>query len=199
MIDCVADMLEQGKVMMFAVDGIDWQSWTREGAWPGDKARRHNDYHRYITEEVMPFVRNESGHGGAWATGCSLGAFHAANFFFKRPDVFDGLVAMSGVYRASHFAGANDDQDVYFNSPLDYLPNMGDPWHLEQYRRSHIVFSVGQGAFEGPMVADTHAMQDILHQKGVYATFEYWGEDVEHHWYWWQKMLRHHLDPLWYR
>ena len=42
----------------------------------------------------------------------------------------------------------------------------------------------------------TRRMQEILHQKGIPATFDYWGHDVEHHWYWWRKMLRHHLAVL---
>ena len=197
MVGAVADMLEQGKLMMFAVDGIDWQSWTNAASWPGDKARRHGDYERYVVEELMPFVRGESGWDLAWTAGCSMGAFHAANFFFKRPDLFDGLIAMSGVYSAERVAGGAGD-DVYFNSPLSYLPGLSDEWHLERYRRSRIVFSVGQGAFEGPMIADTRAMQELLHQKGIWATFDYWGNDVEHHWFWWQKMLRHHLEPLWF-
>jgi len=198
MVDCVADMIEQGKVMMFAVDSVDWQSWTHSAAWPGDKARRHNDYHRYLVEEVMPLVRSESGHDLAWTTGCSMGAFHAANLFFRQPDLFDGVIAMSGVYDAARFTGGSGGgDDVYFNSPLAYLPNLSDDWHLERYRRSRIVFCVGQGAFEEPMIEDTHRMQEVLHHKGVYATFDYWGTDAEHHWFWWQKMLRHHLEPLW--
>ena len=47
------------------------------------------------------------------------------------------------------------------------------------------------------MIADTRAMQELLHQKGIWATFDYWGNDVEHPWFWWQKMLRHYLEPLW--
>ena len=36
-------------------------------------------------------------------TGCSMGAFHAANFFFRRPDLFDTVVALSGVYGTEEF------------------------------------------------------------------------------------------------
>jgi esterase/lipase superfamily enzyme len=197
MVAAMADMLEQGKLMMFALDGIDWQSWTSD-AWPGAKARRHNDYHRYVTDEVMPLVRAESGHGAAWTTGCSMGAFHAANFFFRRPDVFDGVIAMSGVYNAGHFTGEYSDDEVYFNSPIAFLPNLGDLWHLDLYRRAYLVFCVGQGAFEEPMISDTHALQEILHGKGIYATFDYWGADSNHDWPWWRQMLRHHLEPLWH-
>ena len=197
MVDCVADLLEAGRLMMVAVDSIDWQSWTNRDAPLDQRARRHNAYHHYITDEVVPFVRVESGRDASWTTGCSMGAFHAANFFFRRPDLFDGVIALSGVYQPSHFLGTYSDDDVYFNSPLYYLPNLADPWHLERYRRSRIVFAVGQGAWENEALPDTHQLQEILHHKGVPATFDYWGHDVEHHWYWWQKMLRHHLQGLW--
>lgn len=197
MVDAVWELIEQGKLMMFALDGVDWQSWTSGGAveW---KAKRHEAYSRYVTEEVVPLVRGESGRELAWTTGCSMGAFHAANFFFRRPDLFDGVIGMSGVYRASRFVGEYSDDEVYFNSPLSYLPGLSDEWHLERYRRSRIVFTVGQGAHEAESLEDTHALQELLHQKGVYATFDYWGNDVEHHWFWWKQVLRHHLDALWY-
>ena len=51
----------------------------------------------------------------------------------------------------------------------------------------------GQGAYEEDAVADTRALQQVLHEKGVSATFDYWGHDVDHHWRWWGPMLRHHL------
>ena len=197
MVDAVWELIEHGRLMMFALDGIDWQSWTSGGAveW---RARRHNAYHQYVVAEVVPFVRGESGRDLAWTTGCSMGAFHAANFFFRRPDLFDGVIAMSGIYGASRMLGGYSDDEVYFNSPLSYLPGLSDEWHLERYRRSRIIFTVGQGAHEEAALADTHAMQELLHQKGIYATFDYWGHDVEHHWYWWQSVLRHHLDELWH-
>ena len=31
--------------------------------------------------------------------GCSMGAYHALNFFLKHPDVFQGMIALSGLYR----------------------------------------------------------------------------------------------------
>ncbi len=197
MVDCVADLIESGRLMMIAVDGVDWQSWTNKEAPVHERARRHSAYHHYVTEEVVPFARAETGRDLVWATGCSMGAFHAANFFFKRPDLFSSVIALSGLYQPRLFVGEYSDDDVYFNSPLYYLPELRDPWHLELYRRSRIVFCVGQGAWEDEALADTHQLQELLHRKGVPATFDYWGHDVEHHWYWWQKMLRHHLQVLW--
>jgi esterase/lipase superfamily enzyme len=195
MIDACADLLEAGRLIAIAVDGVDWQSWTNASASAAERARRNEEYHRYIVDEVVPFARLSGSHS-VWATGCSMGAFHAANAFFKRPDAFDGLIALSGLYQPQLFIGDYSDDHVYFNSPLYYLPNMADPWHLERYRRSRIVFCCGQGAWEDESLRDHRAIQEILWQKGVPATFDYWGHDVEHHWYWWQKMLRHHLAVL---
>jgi len=196
MIDGCHDLLEGGRLMLIAVDGIDWQSWTNPGAPIDARARRNDDYHHYVVEEVVPFARRESGRDTVWATGCSMGAFHAANAFFRRPDVIDGLIALSGLYQPTLFVGDYSDEHVYFNSPLYYLPSLSDPWHLDHYRRSRIVFCCGQGAWEDECLRDTREIQRILETKGVPATFDYWGHDVEHHWYWWRKMLRHHLSVL---
>jgi esterase/lipase superfamily enzyme len=197
MVDAVADLIEAGRLLVIAVDGIDWQSWTNKGVPVGDRARRHEAYHSYVCDEVVPFARQETGRDSVWGTGCSMGAFHAANFFFRRPDLFDGVIGMSGLYQPTLFVGDYSDDSVYFNSPLYYLPNLADEWHLERYRRSRIIFCVGQGAWEDEALPDTRRLQEILHAKGVPATFDYWGHDVEHHWYWWQKMLHHHLQVLW--
>jgi esterase/lipase superfamily enzyme len=197
MVDAVADIIEAGRLLVIAVDGVDWQGWTNSGLPVWDRARRQDDYQRYLVDDVVPFAQTETGRESVWVSGCSMGAYHAANVFFRRPDAVDGLIAMSGLYQPRLFVGDFSDDAVYFNSPLYYLPGLDDQWHLDRYRRSRIVFCVGQGAWDDEALADTRRMQEILHAKGVPATFDYWGHDVEHHWYWWQKMLRHHLQVLW--
>jgi len=132
----------------------------------------------------VPLACAETGRAGVWTSGCSMGAFHAANFFIRRLDLFRGVIAMSGLYQPRLFVGDYSDDDVYFNSPLRCLPELRDPWHLERFRQSRIVFCVVQGAREDAALADTRALQEVLHHKGVPATFDYWGHDVEHHWYW---------------
>ena len=41
------------------------------------------------------------------------------------------------------------------DAPLAFLPGLNDPWFIEQYRQSHIVVCVGQGAWEQPMLDET--------------------------------------------
>jgi esterase/lipase superfamily enzyme len=125
-----------------------------------------------------------------------MGAYHAANFFFRHPDVFDTVIALSGSFRLNHFIGDYMDENVYFNTPLAYLPKLDDPWYLDQYRESDILVGVGQGAWEDEMLADAQALKHILEQKGIPYRIDIWGSDVNHDWPWWHKMLPYFLDSL---
>ena len=196
MIDAVEDFLEDGRLAIASVDTVDAESWTNAVAHPVDRARRHEAYEGYIVEEVLPLLATETGRELAWTTGCSMGAYHAANLFFRRPDRLDGLIAISGVYSTRLFVGDAQGAEIYFNDPLAYLRGLDDPWFLERYARSDITFVVGQGAWEEEAIADTRAMEAVLGEKGIRATFDWWGHDVDHHWHWWGRMLRHHVGRL---
>jgi esterase/lipase superfamily enzyme len=197
MVEACRSFIEAGAVTFFTVDGVDGQSWTNREAHPADRARRHNDYDRYVVEEVAPFIRTlRPQASGALATGCSMGAYHSANFFFRHPDIFDAVIALSGVYQLTDFVGDYLDDNVYFNSPLLYLPGLSDPWYLERYRQSQIVVCVGQGAWEDGMLADTRALQAILASKGIPAWIDFWGHDVNHDWPWWRRQMPYFLGKL---
>jgi esterase/lipase superfamily enzyme len=198
MIEAVAPFIESGQVKLFTVDSIDHQSWANEWAHPADRARRHEDYDRYIVQEVVPFARNRCGDTDQrfMTTGCSMGGYHAGNFFFRHPDVFDATICLSGLFQLRMFIGDYNDDVVYLNSPLYYLPSLDDPWHLDQYRRSKIIVCTGQGAWEDAMVADARALKDVLDAKGIPAWIDLWGYDVNHDWPWWHKQLPYFLGHL---
>ena len=134
MLASVASFIEAGQIKVFAVESLDGQSWANGWAHPADRARRHQDYDRYIIEEVVPFMRRHCGDTQEKfiTTGVSMGGYHAANFFFRHPDLFDTVIALSGLYRLNHFIGDYMDDNVYFNTPLAYLPELNDPWYLDQ-------------------------------------------------------------------
>jgi esterase/lipase superfamily enzyme len=46
------------------------------------------------------------------------------------------------------------------------------------------------------MVADTRAMEEVLRAKGIPAIVDFWGEDVDHNWPWWRRMLPYYLERL---
>jgi esterase/lipase superfamily enzyme len=198
MIEAIADFIEAGKVKVFTVDSIDSQSWANWHVHPADRASRHEDYDRYIIEEVAPFIRQMCGDNtkGILTTGCSMGGYHAANFFFRHPDVFDALICLSGLFQLGMFVGDYMDETIYYNSPLVYLPNLEDPWYLERYRQSQIIICCGQGAWEDAMQADARAMKAILDAKGIPAWVDFWGYDVNHDWPWWRRQLPYFLGRM---
>jgi esterase/lipase superfamily enzyme len=196
MVDAVGGLIEAGRMRLIAVDGIDWQSWTNHAISPADRGRRHDAYDRYLADEVVPFVRGLTGWDRAWATGASMGAYHAANVLFRHPDQFDGLIAMSGLYQLGLFVGDDGSEPVYLTSPLRYLPGLQDPWFLDRIRAARLAFVVGRGAYEDEMLADTRAMRDVLAAKGIPAIVDEWGDDVNHDWPWWRRMLPHYLERL---
>lgn len=197
MVNSIAHFIDQGKVRVIAVDSIDGDSWLNRNISPHDRACRHELYDCYIVEEVVPFINQlPNGNRGIITSGASMGGFHAANFFFRHPDLFSGVFAMSGLYSVKDFVGNYMDETVYFNSPLDYLKNITDPWYLTRYRNSDIIFCVGQGLWEDRMVEDTRLMQSILKEKGIDHFIDYWGHDVNHDWYWWLKQFPYFIKRL---
>jgi len=198
MIDAAADFIQQGKVKFICIDSIDRETWLNKHASDEHIAGRHEAFHRYVMQEVVPFIYHICGGKLPIAThGCSMGAWHAANFFFKEPGVFNAVLAFSGVYDIKKILQRNYGiEQIYFNSPIDYLANMNDPWFIHHYRQSKIVICVGQGAWEDEMREDTGQLKAILSAKQIPAWVDFWGHDVDHDWPWWRRQLVHFLPHI---
>jgi esterase/lipase superfamily enzyme len=90
MIDAVNWFIDEGHYQFFTADSIDNQSWSNGWAHPADRARRHEDYDRYITRNWCRSIRQPGGEDATLlTTGVSMGGYHSANFFFRHPDIFD--------------------------------------------------------------------------------------------------------------
>src|SRR5258706_2974579 len=142
-----------GKVRVFSIDSINKHAWMDESLPVQEQARRQALYARYVEEEVAPFIRWVVGNPDARiaTSGASFGAFHAANPLFRRPDLFDATIAMSGFYDLApdYFHGYSDD-NCYFNNPAWYVPQLeGESLHLLQTACKIHVLS-GQGASQTP-------------------------------------------------
>jgi esterase/lipase superfamily enzyme len=201
MINAIAGFIDSGKIKLFCVDSVDAESWYNLSISPAERNARHEAFDRYITQEVVPFVREhcQQPRGRIMTNGCSMGAFHAVNFFFKHPDLFDGTLALSGLYRLDRpefSLGPQDLPAVYFNSPLSYLANLDDPRFLDQFRRRRIIVCAGQGAWDEEALADTRHLASILEAKAVPAWIDIWGHDVNHDWPWWYKQMNYFLGHL---
>jgi esterase/lipase superfamily enzyme len=197
MLDHWAKWIEAGECIVFSVDCIDGEAWAGTHLSPRQRIENHERWYNYIVEELVPAIRQFSGRKDILTFGCSLGAMHAANLFFRRPDLFDSVFAISGLYDSLEFFGEYMDGLVYNNSPVTYLANMpAEHPYLMEYAKRKMLFSVGQGAWEGPLLESTRRLDTVCAQKGIPARFEYWGFDVNHDWPWWFKMVKLYVPEL---
>ena len=192
-IDQIKDFIEAGSIMLFVVDTVDTESWSQKDGDRAWRAERQEQYYHYIVDQVVPLIR-EYNDRLPITMGMSMGADHAAITFLRRPDLFRGMLAMSGVYDADHFFDGYMDATLYDNSPERFLPNMPeDHPYIDLYNQKRIIFCVGQGAWEEDGVRTLRYLQQVFESKGIHAWCDFWGYDVNHDWPWWFKQIRYFL------
>lgn len=194
MIDHWGQWIEEGRCTVYAIDTIDNETWAAKDAPARPRIEQHERWYNYVMEELVPYIYHlnaEHGNHELITTfGCSMGAQHAATFLLRRPDLFGGVFAISGLYDSRDAFGDYMDNLVYDNSPVDFINNM--PWdhpYIGMYNDRKILICVGQGAWEDVLLESTRRLDEVMYRKGIHARFEYWGHDVNHDWPWWYKMV----------
>ncbi len=189
--------LDEGRCQVFSIDTVDNEAWACVHAGQRQRIVRHEQWYNYVVEELVPQLCALSGRSDILLFGCSMGAMHAANLFFRRPDIFDSFFSISGIYDSLEFFGDYMDELVYNNCPVTYLANMPqDHPYMQLYAQRKMLIVVGQGRWEEPLLASTRRLDTVLCEKGIPAKVEYWGHDVDHDWPWWFKMVAHYVPWL---
>lgn len=202
MTDVWSPWIDSGKVMVCSIDTIDSETWSNQNGDPRWRIERYETWISYITDELVPMLQHIAcerngweGAPGVFTFGCSLGATHAANLFLRRPDLFDGTLALSGIYTADYGFDGYMDGMVYNNSPIHYLSNMPtDHPYIEMYNQRKGIICVGQGPWEIP--ESTYQLKQIFESKGIHIWVDIWGYDVAHDWDWWYKQVTYFVPYL---
>ena len=194
LIKSIEPLIFAGRVTVFSIESINKFAWMNKSVPVHEAARRQALYSAYVEEEVVPHIRRvvENDQARIGVSGASFGAFHAANQFFRRPDLFDTLIAMSGFYDLEPDYGhgfMNDD--FYFNNPMSFVPNMsGHQLHMvKHHSQVHIV--TGQGDYEAPWASQRFST--MLWDKGIWNNLDVWGHDMKHDWPTWRAMLPYYI------
>ncbi len=177
-VDSLAMKIDAGHLQLWCVDGVAWETFYCFGCHPAERIRRHIRYEEYVLNEVMPLMSRQNDHPCTIAHGCSLGAYHAANIAFRHPHLFRKLVAFSGRYDLTQnldafqdlFSGYYDE-NVYFHTPVHFLPNLDCGWRLEYLRRMDIVMVVGA---DDPFLGNNRRLSEILCAKGIGHRLHIW-------------------------
>ena len=192
-IDAMQGSIEAGKAKVFSINSINRESWLNDELHPKYKALRQVQYNNYIAGEVVPYIWNScQGRFGVITAGASLGAFHCANQLFRRPDLFAGCIAMSGAFDIrGYYKGDYYDDNVYFNNPVDYLPNI-EGWTLEALRhKEHITSSPVRETTRTRCVA---RLSGILSMKGIPHARTLWGYRMPHDWPTWREIMKYYIQ-----
>lgn len=197
LIGAISHYIDAGRLRAYSVNSVNRYSLLNTDHSPAHRAALLTRYDQYLTDEVLPLIRNDVGdlHAQPITTGASLGAFLAANCFFRHPDLLRGVIAMSGTYDVRRFFHNHYDDNLYFNNPVEYLANLNDDRFLPLLRRAgNIYILTGQGAHEEP--DRSRHLSNALSAKEIPHTLDVWGYDVGHDWPWWCKMLDYYLGKI---
>jgi esterase/lipase superfamily enzyme len=178
LVGAIADRIEQGWLQLYCVDSVDAESFYCSAREPRDRIRRHLSYERYVLDEVVPFSESRNPGSFLMVHGASLGAFQAVNIALRHPAVIGKAIAFSGRYDLSvaidDFADRFDgyfDEDIYYNSPNRFVPNIEDPLLLADLRRLEIVLTVGDA---DPFLKSTCELAEHLSAKAIPHAIHIW-------------------------
>jgi len=188
MVAALGQHLEQGWLQVYCVDSIDDESWYAKTTPPDERVRRHEQYERYLLDEVLPYSRDRNPNPYLIAAGASFGAYHAINLALRHPDVVDRALGMSGLYDIEAFVGGFGEA-VYFQNPVAYMANETDPARLAALRHLDIILAIGR---DDPSCSSNEKLSGILWSKDIWHALRIW-DGWAHDWPWWRQMVTRYI------
>ena len=188
LINAAGWFLENGKIRIYCPDSIDALSWYNRSVEPSIRAHNHSCYDQLILQEVVPRAQYETGYSRMAMAGCSFGGYHAVNFSFRHPNVCSFCFSMSGAFDVRQFTDGYYDDNIYYNNPVDFIPNDQDP---ELWRMGIIL-----GTAEYDICKqDNERLSQILQHKNI----NHWLDirpQANHDWPVWRDMFPHYLSRI---
>lgn len=195
-IDALRKKIESGGIQVYCLDSIDKESFYDKDIHPAERIHRHLQYEKYVLDEVLNLVQEKNPHPTVVAAGCSLGAYHAANLAFKHPHLFHKMVGLSGRYDLTTSLEFFDDlfdgyrdENIYFNMPGLFIPNLDDPTIIAQLKIMEIVFVVGE---KDVFLENNRNISNALWEKGIWNALHLW-DGESHKARYWRHMVQLYL------
>jgi esterase/lipase superfamily enzyme len=195
LVEACGELLEAGRIKIYSCDSVAGRAMAASTGSPEYRIWLLNQFHQAVRHEVVPAIQADTGGSDQRivAAGASIGAFNAVALLCRFPDVFDAAIGMSGTYRIQRFLDGAWSDDLFYSSPLDFLPGLGGD-HLELLRQRRVILPSGEGEHED--IGESWAMAEVLGSKGVPNRVDSWGPETIHDWPTWWRMLPQYLDEL---
>lgn len=180
--------IEQGLIQIFCPESNDAQSFYHRGIHPHHRIQNHVAYDKMICHEIVERIRMNTPVAKVAMAGCSFGGYHAANFAFRHPGYVSHMFSMSGAFDIRNFMDGYQHDDIFYNSPLEFLPGLSDHelWNMK----------IILGTSNWDICYDANIkLHDVLQRRGV----PYWFDvrhEKKHDWPVWKEMFPHYLSTI---
>lgn len=187
-------LVDAGRAKVYSCDSVAGKAMAERQGSPEYRMALFNAFHDAVASEVIPAIHSDSGGPmRVVVAGASIGAFNALAVTCRYPHLVDAAVCMSGTYSIEKFIGGRFTEDLYYSSPLHFLPGLQGP-ALDVLRQRMIVLASGSGRWED--VGEAWTVADVLGAKGIPNRVDDWGPAYDHDWPTWWAMLPTYLDDL---
>lgn len=193
MIQALEPLIGAGRIKVYSVDSIAGAAWISQRHQPLHCAWLQNQFDACLYHEVVPAIRADCRASKIQivTAGASLGAFNAVASVCRHPDVFSQAIGMSGTYDLSPWLAGQWSDDIYYSSPVHYLPGLEAGPQLDRLRTRYVLLATGEGRWENP--GESWRMAHVLGIKRIPNRVDLWGPDWDHDWPTWRRMLPQYL------
>ena len=186
MVGALSHQLEQGSIQLICVDSVDAESWYCDWAHPRGRLYRHDQYERYVLDEVLPFVRSQNSNPFAMVHGCSFGAIHAMLFALRHPTRFNRALAFAGYYDTTRFLDGYYDEEVHYHHPINLVKGLQEGQLADEIRNVDIVMAIGR---DDSAAWTNRELSEALWSKNIWHAMRWW-DGWAHDWPFWMKMIQ---------
>lgn len=190
MLEAISFQLEHGFNQLYCIDSADDESFFNEKIPPAKRILRHQQYESYIIEEVVPFIRKNNPVEFLIIAGVDTGGYHAINLGLKHPKEFGKAIGLSGVYDIQILTDGYSDDNVYYDNPVAYIPNLNNENLLDQIRK--IDFRLVSYKND-PRKEVTYRLSDVLKAKVIEHELDVWQMEADDEWDLWRQMIKIHI------
>jgi len=195
-LDALNELIDSGKIKLFCIDSNDNETVASNNEDKGYRAYMLKMYHEYVINEVLPFIYSrQGGYCTPIVMGVSMGATHASISFFNHPDLYGGILGLSGGYDMSTFFFDYMDEDLYYCSPVHFLGGMSaDNSLIDIYNSKRMILTCGKGSYEHLVIDSNCALKNSFERLNINVWFDILGEDAIHDWSTWNNLMKKYLQ-----
>jgi esterase/lipase superfamily enzyme len=190
MTKAISYQLKNGYNQLFCIDSVDEESFLNEKVAPPKRLMRQRQFESYVVEEVVPFIRQHNTIPYLMIAGVDLGGYHAVNLALKHPLEFNKAIGISGLYNIKSFFGKFYSDGVYYNNPIDFVPNVNKQSLLTNIRQ--VDFRLISYASDQHKT-DAEKMARVFRSKLIDNELDIWDIAPDEEWDIWQRMLKTHI------